>query len=268
MYCKKCGKQIDDDALFCSYCGTKMTQTDTLNEELQRQQSHEAWKAQMSQRLGHSAPEAKKAPTQAAPRPQPKPVYEAVSPSPGTSSAVKAKKPIYKRWWFWLIVVLVFFIVLPGGSDEPEIVNNGGENSVVKDDTSPTYITIGQTADWDDIRVTFNSVTQNNGSEWFAPSQGNVFVVCEFTIENNTNYELNISSIMCFDAYVDDYSTSLSITAESSVEKETLDGTIAPGKKMKGIIGYEVPSDWETLEIHFTPGFWSGKDFIFSADNS
>jgi uncharacterized membrane protein YvbJ len=24
MYCKKCGKQIDDDSMFCSFCGTKV----------------------------------------------------------------------------------------------------------------------------------------------------------------------------------------------------------------------------------------------------
>lgn len=185
-------------------------------------------------------------------------------PACGKPQKRQARKPIYKRWWFWLIVVVAFFIVLPSGSDQPEIVGNGSGSNTVKNDSSPTYITIGQTADWNDIRVTFNSATQSFGNEWFTPSQGNVYIVCEFTIENNTDSELNISSLMCFDAYVDDYSTGISLSAESSVDKETLDGTIAPGKKMKGIVGYEVPSNWELLEIHFTPDFWSSKDFIFA----
>lgn len=34
MYCKKCGKQIDDDAVFCQYCGTDNSSTsDVINSE-------------------------------------------------------------------------------------------------------------------------------------------------------------------------------------------------------------------------------------------
>ena len=31
-------------------------------------------------------------------------------------------------------------------------------------------------------------------------------------------------------------------------DKNQLDGTVAPGKKMNGVIGYEVPADWKELE--------------------
>jgi hypothetical protein len=33
---------------------------------------------------------------------------------------------------------------------------------------------------------------------------------------------------------------------------------------MKGVVGYEAPEGWETLEIRFTPDFWFGKDIIFT----
>lgn len=42
-----------------------------------------------------------------------------------------------------------------------------------------------------------------------------------------------------------------------------LDGTIAPGKKMNGYIGYEVPADWTAMEIHFTDDAWSNNKFVF-----
>ena len=48
--------------------------------------------------------------------------------------------------------------------------------------------------------------------------------------------------------------------------KSQLDGNIASGKKMNGIVAYQVPSDYKTMEINVTPDFWSGKDikFIYS----
>lgn len=190
-------------------------------------------------------------------------------PQKGKSSAYK--KPIYKRWWFWVIIVILF-IGFTGGSGDPELVDsNGGSISNVNDDpqqTATQYFTIGDTAKLDEVYVTLVNVTQSRGSEYFTASDGNVYVLWEFTIENNSDAELNISSLLCFDAYVDDYSTSISLSAESSSDKNPLDGTIAPGKKMNGVIGYEVPQDWKTFEVHFTPDFWSGDgDFIFTCQN-
>lgn len=63
---------------------------------------------------------------------------------------------------------------------------------------------------------------------------------------------------------VDDYALDYSLSA--LIEKQDanqLDGTIAAGKKMNGVIGYEVLVDWKNLEIHFTNDVWSGNDFVF-----
>lgn len=111
------------------------------------------------------------------------------------------------------------------------------------------------------------SCTQSSGEGFYTPDSGNVFLFCEFSIENKSSKDISISSIMSFEAYVDDYSTNMSMTGTLAADKGQLDGTVASGKKMSGVIGYEVPADWKTLEIRFTPDFWSGNDITFIANH-
>ena len=74
--------------------------------------------------------------------------------------------------------------------------------------------------------------------------------------------------MLSFDAYCDDFACSYSLSALlEKGNKAQLDGTIAPGKKLNGIVGYEVPKDWKELEIHFTPDVLAGKDMVFVATN-
>lgn len=95
------------------------------------------------------------------------------------------------------------------------------------------------------------------------PSDGKVFIVCEFEIENNSDKDISVSSMLSFEAYVDDYSTNMNLSALLSVDKSQLDGSVAAGKKMNGVIGYEADSDWNTIEISFTPDFWTGNEIKF-----
>ena len=70
------------------------------------------------------------------------------------------------------------------------------------------------------------------------------------------------------DASADDYACTFSLSALMEKDsKNQLDGTVAPGKKFSGVVGYEVPTDWQELEINFTPDVWSGKDITFIATN-
>ena len=125
---------------------------------------------------------------------------------------------------------------------------------------------VGESAELKDIVVTLVSVEESSGSQFNQPTDGNVFVICEFEIENNSSSEIAVSSLLSFAAYCDDYSLNFSLTALlEKGNRNQLDGQIAAGKKMNGIIGYEVPIGWNELEIRFTPSFWSGNEIIFTA---
>ncbi len=125
---------------------------------------------------------------------------------------------------------------------------------------------VGEMAEQKDVSVTLVDVFESNGAEFLEPAEGNVFVFCEFNIVNNSDSELTVSSLMNFDAYFDDESSELSITALSSTDKKQLDGTVAAGKKLSGVVAYEVPADWGNVEIHYTPDILKEDKLIFVAD--
>lgn len=167
-----------------------------------------------------------------------------------------------------MVASLVLTLTLFGcaSTDQPRSVGTY-EESKTEDKVEKSIFQVGEKVELNNVITTLVGVEENTGSTFNKPTEGNVFLICEFEIENNSNEELAISSLMSFDAYCDDYSTNLSLTAIVSSDKNQLDGTVAPGKKMKGIVGYEVPNDWEKIEIVFSPDFWSRKDITFIANH-
>ena len=182
--------------------------------------------------------------------------------------------------------VLVFFFLVAiigssGDGDEPKKVETSTptqnvettptqtekEPELEKENKSAFYV--GETAELKGVSVTLASVNESTGSTYNTPTDGNVFVLCEFEIANDSDKEIAVSSMMSFEAYCDDYTCTFSLGAlMEKGNKNQLDGTVAAGKKFNGVVGYEVPTDWQELEIVFTPDFWSGKDITFIATNS
>ena len=171
-----------------------------------------------------------------------------------------------------IVVVAIAVIAGAGGNDEPVKVDGGvaqSKPSVTSTEASKNTFAVGETAELKCVQVALVGVTGSEGSSFNTPTDGNVFVLCEFEIANNSKQDVNVSSMMSFDAYCDDYSCSLSFGALlEKGNKEQLDGTVAAGKKFNGVVGYEVPADWQELEIHFTPDFLSGKDIVFVATHN
>lgn len=179
----------------------------------------------------------------------------------------------------WIIIAVVVVIIIAavaggGGDDKPKKVadsNTSEEKETNKKDETDktekkeeTIFKIGETAELNDVRVTMKNYYESGGSEFNKPTDGNVFLLVEFEIENNTKKELAISSMMSFEAYSDDYALNYSLSAVLAREgANQLDGQIAAGKKMNGVIGYEVPADWKNVEIHFTDNVWSNNKFKF-----
>lgn len=168
-----------------------------------------------------------------------------------------------------VIMVLMFIVSLDSG-DEVKNVATGStvEQTIVPESTPETnaqeaVFHQGETAEYRNVQVTLYDVKESSGSQYNTPSDGNVFVLAGFEIANNSDDELAISSLLSFSAYQDGYATNLSLTALIESDGEQLDGSIAPGKKMKGYIGYEIPNTYEELEIHVQPSVWSDKKIVF-----
>lgn len=129
-----------------------------------------------------------------------------------------------------------------------------------------TEFSVGETAEQKGVQISLVNTIESLGSEYVKPDEGNIFLLCEFEISNNSDKDISISSIASFEAYCDDYSLNqdlLGLQAPEVEGKNQLDGNVAAGKKMNGIIAYQVPSDYKKFEISVSPDFWSNKDIKF-----
>jgi len=178
----------------------------------------------------------------------------------------RAARPVYKRWWFWLLVILiaVILIVAFGGDDgSPPVITNPGEELVEtlspapSPDATPnaspagggTLTAAGQTARTKSFTLTLEAVSKPEGGEFNKPAAGKEFVELVLVIENTSDKEMTVSSMLMFDAYQDGFAVSESLSAQMASDIPTMDGTVAPGKKLRGKLAYELPVDWQELEI-------------------
>ncbi len=170
-------------------------------------------------------------------------------------------------------IMLCFLLLsLCACSNEPTLIGTtpvSNSTTGATEDTGKQEFSLGDTVELNDVTVSFLDITTSTGSDFNKPADGKVFVLCEFEITNNSSDELAVSSMLSFDAYCDDYSCDYSMGALlEKGEKNQLDGTVAVGKKIKGVIGYEVPTDWKELEIQYTIDILSDEKIVFVTTNN
>lgn len=184
------------------------------------------------------------------------------------------KKPIYKKWWFWVILVLLIIgIGGASGSDDTAAPDNSAANQTQQENNSavepeqpsePEEVTykVGDTAVAKSYTLAIEDLKViDSGNQFIGPDDGNIFVEIPLTLENTSTSDIAVSSLLCFAAYVDDYSMTEDLTARTCTDLTSMDGTVGAGKKMKGSLCYQVPEDWKEIQIEVDLGF-SSKDEI------
>ena len=210
-----------------------------------------------------------------------------------TNNAVKQKKSQVKWIVIAVIAVIIIAAIANGGSGESDEVkkvasnnntktetkkadSNDSTKAEAKKDSAPknaeekTVFNVGETAEYKDVQVTLEKVIISKGDEIIQPDEGKEFAICIFKIQNNSDSSITMSSIASFEAYYDDTSMNediMGLQAPEAKKYNQLDGDIAAGKKMEGVIAYQVPTDWKEIEINVSPSFWSSKDIQFIATN-
>ncbi len=163
-----------------------------------------------------------------------------------------------------LIVVLALCITACDEGVEKEVTDSNGEVTTTQD----TTFGLNETAVFDNLKITATDLQESDGVEFFEAADGNVFVGVKFEIENVSDEDQNISSLLMFEAYNNDVACDYSLSGMMAFEdgSTTLDGTIAPGKKLTGYYAVEISSEWNDLEIQVQPDIMDDTkaSFVFS----
>ncbi len=170
----------------------------------------------------------------------------------------KVRKSIFKKWWFWVIVVVVAIIIAASsGKDDQKTAGdhspgqNAGDEATSAPEEQRTITEAGGSVTTKNFIVTVESFNKLPGDQFNKPEDGNEFWEVVLVVENKSDKEYSVSSIMMFDAYQDGYSVNESLSAQiADKSTSTMDGALAAGKKLRGALAYELPEAWEELEIH------------------
>lgn len=180
-----------------------------------------------------------------------------------------------------VVVVLVILLAVAGSGStqdaapqataepsQPAASSPSETDAASQEAQTETTYGVGDTAESDGVEVTLVSAEENTGADYITPADGSVFVALEFEIVNNSQQDISVSSLASFEAYCDDYSVSQSLTGATLYDdKGTLDGSVAAGKRLSGAIVYEVPADWQQLEVAFAPSVWVDRSVTFTVTN-
>lgn len=100
------------------------------------------------------------------------------------------------------------------------------------------------------------------------PSEGKKYLVLFFEVENISSEKQNVN-LFYYKAYLDDYDINPEAILAHPEGYEMLSGDLAPGKKLKGYVCYEVDPDWKKLEFTYTDGILDSDttyDFVVTSD--
>lgn len=149
-------------------------------------------------------------------------------------------------------------------SPTKETPDNNGVSDVSADKTS--NFGLNETAVFKNLKFTAIEIQESSGQDFFEPESGKIFVGIKFTIENISDETQSVSSLLLFDAYADDVKCDYSLSANCVFGDGTLDGDVAPGKKLIGWYALEVPQNWQTLDLDVQSSWLSGAStrFVFT----
>lgn len=168
------------------------------------------------------------------------------------------------------IIVLFLIVGLFGGGEESAPSDSNPQNvGTVENDNSTdnknekvdNEFVVGEIVETSSLKISYLSSSEyKSDNEFMQPEDGFTYWRTEFEIENISDTDQAISSMMSWECYADDYSME-----QSWIEDDVIDATLSPGKKVKGAMYFVVPVDAEEIIVEFETNFWSETKVVFVA---
>jgi hypothetical protein len=115
---------------------------------------------------------------------------------------------------------------------------------------APPAYGVGDTFDLDGLHITLHEARAIPGTPIFKPRPGYGFLMVMVTFENTSAVEVSVSSLILSaikDSSGQEYGWHLGATAAADRGRAP-DGVLRPGEKLRGPIGYEVPTNAAGLQ--------------------
>jgi hypothetical protein len=133
-------------------------------------------------------------------------------------------------------------------------------------ETEQQTYNIGDVVQIGSVAITVNGTSNPPGDQFNTPNAGNKFLVIDLTVENKGSTALSFSFSTLLQTYLKDSSGQkyeVDFGASIASGGSSPDGEIAPGEKLRGQIGFQVPESPVGLVFVFDADVWgTGKVFV------
>ncbi len=140
------------------------------------------------------------------------------------------------------------------------------DSTASTDGSSEEWSKIDKTVKVGDVEYTVSSIKFTKGGDLFGADDGNIYLMIDMNVKNNTDEEQPLSSIMMFelkDGSGKEYDISLIGSATLDEEKiEMIDGSVAAKAERRGGIVYEIPENTTGLTLTINDVLGSGSETI------
>lgn len=163
----------------------------------------------------------------------------------------------------FLVIIVIGIAAGGGSSDEPTKVGENGtavnnqEESAAAPSTTDIVYQIGDQVKSGDFVFSVNEVRRDTGSGFIKPDDGNVYLIPNVTIENQSVKEVNISTLL--QMYIKDGEGNKYTPTLTQDSTGKVDGELLAGEKVKGDVGFEVPANAKELYFYYEASWLTGK---------
>ena len=196
---------------------------------------------------------------------------------------MKKINPVLKYFLLCVLVLTMMFPLLTGcntsdTNDTNDTTDNSTEIEDTTDDTTEdsdttidtpinddglTECYVGETVNTGTYNITLVGYETDKGDELICVPQKDEYVGVNLIIENVSEEEATVSSLLQFNCYVDGFAIDADILAPA-VFGDSVDVTLASGRKVEGYLAFDVDSSWQTIEIDFTDeALWESSSVRF-----
>lgn len=155
-----------------------------------------------------------------------------------------------------LLIVLALILSACGETVQPEKVASGQQSQPASGQASDQQggeqkqqtFKVGDTIKLGDFQYTVHGIRELKGNEFLKPDAGKKWIAVEVTVENKGSEPQVVSSLLGF-TLQDSEGYNYNITPVPVDLKGSLDGELAPGRKMRGEVSFEIPKDAKGLQL-------------------